>query len=404
MPFHSIAIIGAGLTGLSLSIALQRQGIKPKIYETRPEHGSNTPGAVMLSPNGLRSLDHLGIYPRIKSKSYSFSYGYFRSNDHKIVGEYEMGNAERYGYDAMRIHRKVLLDELRDMAQEAGVEILYGKKLVRVLNEDSSGVIFICSDNSEHKTDLLIGADGIHSTVRRHLHPDVKTVFSNIISIITPIPTSAVKFPFEPYDLPSSIHLETCGSFILAPQGAQGEELLLAIQQVTHERDGRAGWDALLNDKEYLYSLMRKNYEKWNSSVQDALDAVDLEKIFVWPFYSVPKLESWRSEAGKVVMLGDAAHAIPPAAGQGINQGFEDVESLALLVAAANEKNVPWDECLEWWQQYRQKRIDHVTWLTIEMNRRRMPGWNGTDVEPIDNSELFGVQIPNDVQRWLESR
>ena len=297
MPFNEVAIIGAGLTGLTLSIALQQHGIKTKIYETRPEHGSNTPGAIMLSPNGLRSLDHLGIYPRIKSKSYSFSNGYFRNNDHKIVGEYEMGNSQRYGYDAMRIYRKVLLDELLDMAKELGVEILYSKKFSRIISESSSGVQFLCSDSSVHKTDLLIGADGIHSTVRRHLYPEVSTIFSNIISIITAIPTSAVKFPFSPYDLPSSIHLETCGSFILAPQGAQGEELLLAIQQVTHERD-RAGWDALLNDKENLYSLMRKDYEEWNSSVQDALDAVEPEKIFVWPFYSVPKLESWRSEAG----------------------------------------------------------------------------------------------------------
>jgi 2-polyprenyl-6-methoxyphenol hydroxylase-like FAD-dependent oxidoreductase len=86
----------------------------------------------------------------------------------------------------------------------------------------------------------------------------------------------------------------------------------------------------------------------------------------------VPKLESWSSVDKRVIILGDAAHAIPPTAGQGASQGFEDAFTLATLLSRITSK-VPLDEALNRWQDMRQRRIDRVIKLTLQLNNARLP-------------------------------
>ena len=72
-------------------------------------------------------------------------------------------------------------------------------------------------------------------------------------------------------------------------------------------------------------------------------------------------------------------------------------------MAAAQNGKVEWKDCLEWWQHYRRDRTDGATDLTLEMTRRRLPGWiweGGT----IDNAWLYNVQIVQDVETWLSCR
>lgn len=95
---------------------------------------------------------------------------------------------------------------------------------------------------------------------------------------------------------------------------------------------------------------------------------------------------------------------IPPAAGQGVNQAFEDVHSLALLMAAVADGKVPWKDSLDWWQRYRQARVDRTTVLTNQMNKRRLPGWVPEEGDAIDSTWLFSVQIEKDVAEWVEKQ
>ena len=157
-------------------------------------------------------------------------------------------------------------------------------------------------------------------------------------------------------------------------------------------------------DKEQLIGMMRSNYDTWNPMVQSAMDSVPLHTLSIWPFYTVPKLPTWRSLMGRVVIVGDAAHAIPPAAGQGVNQAFEDSHSLSLLLKATRNGKIDWSKGLDWWQDYRQGRVARVTDLTNEMNKRRLPGWTGADAQSIDSSWLFGVDIEQDVKSYWQGQ
>jgi 2-polyprenyl-6-methoxyphenol hydroxylase-like FAD-dependent oxidoreductase len=394
----TVTIIGAGLAGLSLGLVLKQHGIDSTIYELRGPDVTSA-GAIMLAPNALRTLDALGIYNRIKDKGYHFRDLTFRNNTHEFLDAYEMGNEEKYGYDAFRVYRQVILDAFKDAVQEAGVPIVYHKKFSHVISETNQSVKFAFTDGEEHTTQLLVGADGIHSTVRKYLDPDVKPTFSNVMAITCALPTSAIKFPFQPYSMPVSIHGQS-GAFVMAPQNPDATECLGGIQYRTHERT-REGWDELWNDKEQLRSMIRENYSDWNPMVQSAMDA-DLKTLSIWPFYKVPEFKTWHSEASRVIILGDAAHAIPPAAGQGVNQAFEDVHALALLMAKLPAgEGEEWMKAVQWWEAYRKGRISRVTELTNEMNRRRMPGWKG-DTGHIDAEWLFSVKIEEDVQQFLQ--
>src|SRR5262245_31653099 len=109
---RSVAVIGAGLGGLTLALALKKYGIESKLYELRtPEYDFG--GAIMLSPNALRVLDKVGAYERVRSVGYNFdTLTFMNDSDYSVTGKYYFGHKERYGYDALRIYRNVLIAEL----------------------------------------------------------------------------------------------------------------------------------------------------------------------------------------------------------------------------------------------------------------------------------------------------
>ena len=357
---------------MSLALALHHHSIRSTIYELRLPT-VEAPGALMLSPNSLRILDALGVYARIRTKGYNFEKLAYNDANNVTLDTYLLGSETQYGYKALRIYRKVLLTELRSMLTEAGMTVHYEKRFSHIISEDTDGVTFAFADGATHTVPLLIGADGIHSTVRKYLTPVVPT-FAGQLAVTGHIPKSDIAFPNGgDYPLPVSIFAKP-GAFVMAPQDVDGQEIFFGRQFPYPEQD-RKGWDALMADKAKLLLLHQQDLDDWPPLVQSVLGKIDRETLSLWAYYVVPKLESWTSSEGKVVILGDAAHAIPPTAGQGASQAFEDTYTFALLAAKGmkGEERGLEKSMVEAWQKVRQERVESVIALTKKLNNTRLP-------------------------------
>jgi 2-polyprenyl-6-methoxyphenol hydroxylase-like FAD-dependent oxidoreductase len=367
----SVTIIGASVGGLTLGLALKKHGIQPRLFELR-KPDQDLGGAMSLTPNSLRVLDSIGAYSRLKPQGYDCqSFTFMTDPEHEITGQLYFGHKDVYGYDCLRLTREVIIGELTKMVKEIGAEIHYGKKFMRVVQEDSNGVEFEFADGTRYRADMLIGADGIHSKVRSSVFPDVHPHYSGVLGLTFCFPRDNWQHLDESFPLPCSLRGKQ-GSWIVTPQTEGGKEIFMG-RQVNYPQEDRAAWDVMLKDKTAMIEIIQRDPQEWSPLVQSAQAQVSSPQahfLNVWPFYTL-KMDTWHSPTGKVVIAGDSAHAIPPATGQGANQAFESTYSLALLLANLDGQ-VSLPEALKAWETYRMQRLDEVLQYTTRVMTLRM--------------------------------
>ncbi|KAK2047557.1 FAD/NAD(P)-binding domain-containing protein [Colletotrichum somersetense] len=260
----NVAIIGGGIAGMALALLLAAQSLPATIYEARSEaplpHRAG--GGMMLCPNALRILDPLGLYEVLLSKAYSFDYVYYKNGEEATVDRYPLGGAAEFGYDAVRIFRQELVEISAKACRERGVAVEYGKRFARVVEEDEAGVEFEFRDGGGRGRPNFVG----------------------LAALTYAVPTAQLRVPADKdYRFPVSVASRN-GVFVLAPQGADGSEML-AGTQVPFD----AGRAAL--GREALKARLRRDEENWPDVVRSALEDIRDETMNVWPFFMLPALE-----------------------------------------------------------------------------------------------------------------
>lgn len=409
----NIAIIGAGLGGLCTALTLNLQSIPCTIYEFR-EAPLDIGGTVTLSPNASVVLDTLGVWELVKDKGHSWDTMYFRNQDDKAVDQIQFGSVPKYGYRALRIYRHVLIKALLAKIAEKGISVQWNKKFVRVVSESDNEVKFQFTDDTTEVATTLIGTDGIFSRVRKYIYPDIEPVFVNVAAVTAPAKRTVVHLP-EGSPIPVTIMSKDHGAFVLMFQQPDESEVLVARQAYLPNL-GRDGWDHLHRNKEWCYKFLNEGTEDFPAYVGEVTRNVDLERISIWPFATIPELESWTSKAGLVTILADAAHAIPPSTGQGVNQALEDAYTLSLILSRCTVDQLK--TVLPKWKAGRQQRIDKLIQFANWMNARRAskaeneagrfivnPGEaGGFDAsETIRLDWVFKPDFDQMVKSWLES-
>ncbi|KAI8947554.1 hypothetical protein F4801DRAFT_499077 [Xylaria longipes] len=295
--------------------------------------------------------------------------------------------------------------------KERHIPIHYNAKLAKITSDGPDKVEFVLANGQVVSAPLVIGADGIHSTVR-DTFTQVKPIYAGFMGINSVVPRSKLRIP-DGYNLPATVMAKP-GAFLLVPQKPDGSELFIGSQRRFAELDA-AGWESLRKDKQKLYDMLQENKAGWPDVVQSALEAAPADKMGFWAFYGILPLASWLSESKRIILVGDAAHAIPPTAGQGANQAFEDVRALATLLSKLSPE-VPLDKAAARWQAYRQARVKKVLELTQQMNAKRLPEseraklppgaiWINLSLTRGDGGELrwlYDPDLAEEAEKWVQ--
>jgi len=170
-----VTIVGAGIGGLTLAIALQKRGIEVDIFEATSAFKKVGAG-IVLAINAMQVYQRLGLAEQLKERGNCLEKMAITNADLKILAGNELASfRKKYTLSNVAIHRatlhEVLLSELPDVP-------LYLNKKLKKIEEDVDGLHLEFLDGSKHKSDLVIGADGIHSGVRQCVFPQTKERFA----------------------------------------------------------------------------------------------------------------------------------------------------------------------------------------------------------------------------------
>ena len=175
-------VIGCGIAGPVVALALPRAGFAAEIHEARAEPGDDEGVFLNVVANGMQVLRAIGIHDRIAAASFRFAGIAFHDERGQAESEtIDYGDQERdYGAAGIVIKRGRLQSGLRQAAAEAGVSIAFGRRLVAIADEPGR-VVARFADGSLSQGDILVGCDGINSATRRLVFPDApRPVFTGL--------------------------------------------------------------------------------------------------------------------------------------------------------------------------------------------------------------------------------
>lgn len=368
-----------------------------KIYESRAPNAPELASGVVLTPNGLKVLDKLGVFSRITARCWKSEYRTYKNDKDETTKKILIANEELYGYKNHRIWRRLLLAEMKLMLAELDIEIQYHARFEGVVEEHEDRVTFKINGREE-STSMLIGADGIYSSVRKYIAPDIKPEYTGVLGVLAHIHRNTVKWPYPDFEPACTIQGKP-GAFFTMPEDPEAREIMVGMQ-VKYPDQSRAEWEAMSADKDKMVDYFRTGYDDWHDTAKQIIDQVGASKesLYLWPFLRMPRIERWYSETGRVLLLGDAAHAVPPSSGQGVNQALEDIYGLTLMMGESDDLL----SALRSWQAIRQKRIDAVfDWATNGTNVQRLPEAERQKLMAENKLKNPNASEYSDDMRWL---
>ncbi len=314
-----ILIVGGGIGGLSLAIALCRQGKQVHIAEVNAEWNVYGVG-VILQSYALRALDSLQLARACVEQAHPYSVSrHFDSQGQPLHERVKVNLMQGEWPASCGILRTSLHTLLSQTALDAGVRVLLGTT-VDVLEQDDSGVDVVFSDGERDRFDVVVGADGVRSRVR-------KLVFG---AALQPRFTGQACWRFtlpRPADLTSAQmfhgHRKLAG---LIPLSEDKMYLLLLTEEPGNPR--------LPDDQ--LDTLLRERLAEFGgpiAAVRDCIPASD--QIVYRPLESLMVDAPW--SRGRIVLIGDAAHATTPHLALGVSLATEDAVVLADMLKDASD-------------------------------------------------------------------
>ncbi|KAF3918961.1 hypothetical protein ABW20_dc0108075 [Dactylellina cionopaga] len=452
-----IVIVGAGISGLTAYHFLHRfltpiiPDLEIHLYESYKTASTGVGGTLGLAPNGLYTIKLISAeaHAQILASGFPCAKFEFRNSKGKVLGLMPSGSPDRYpGTGGEIMHsRAAIYGEILKVLETQGAQVHFGKTVISVLPKEG-GVELAFADGETIMADLVIGADGIKSTVRKAAFPGVEARFEGLVGVGSIIPASAIpksELPREiPYDYKNAKYSPTVMTF-----GSNGFFGYSPINSKTGEEGRYQWWSTAESDSETrdipieeIESGLLERHKDWvnpqgekvvetiiRSAIQQHKDAADTDrskKILVLPNYYMQVMDRYHSDDGRILLMGDSAHVMPPHSGQGVSLASEDGYVYARLLAheiqrtkaaESNDYSAAIATAGKYYTEMRKPRNDKIMAIAARAGntKRNLSWWEEKSrdwffglflrfaPESI-NDGTFGYRVDEEVDKYLKSK
>jgi salicylate hydroxylase len=320
---RTIIVAGAGIGGLTASLALARQGFRVIVME-KAERLEEAGAGLQLSPNASRVLIDLGLQPRLAGAVTPEAICLMSAATGGEITRLSLDRMAKSGPPYWVIHRADLQTALREAVENcSNIELRLGCQFEDV-SSHAKGLTVIQRSGTTRREELalaLIGADGIWSAVRHHLLPDLQPRFSGLIAWRGTLDTTQLPREYTSH----RVQLWMGPGAHLVTYPISGARRVNVVAVVPGQWN-RPGWSERGDDNDIKTSFVTAG---WHAIPRMLIGAVDGWRK--WALFTVPAGGQWTE--GAVALMGDAAHAMLPFAAQGAGMAIEDAAVLAKCIA-----------------------------------------------------------------------
>lgn len=354
---QKFTIIGGGIAGLTTALALSQSGIDSEIFEASPEIKAVGAG-LGLGGNAIKAFMKLGIAEEVMNLG--------RFMDEFIIKDYKgktitradsKALGKKYGVDNFTIHRVVLHDFLLSRLNQEKIQT--NKKLADLKLLDNS-ISLEFEDGTQHETEYLIAAEGIHSVVRKKLVPGSEPRYAGYTCWRTVIDNNQLKLNGT---------YESWGPgrrFGIVPLAGDKIYLFATLNAPRHDPAMKA----------FKVQDLQNTFRDFHSPVGEILEQTRNEDLLWNDIIDIKPINRFAFD--RILLIGDAAHATTPNMGQGACQAIED--SVVLSQELARQDNP-----VLAFKNFEQRRLKRTHYITKN-------SWNIGRMGQVENKAVMAIR------------
>tara|TARA_B100002049_G_scaffold174130_1_gene131824 strand:+ start:162 stop:1334 length:1173 start_codon:yes stop_codon:yes gene_type:complete len=324
-----IAIIGAGIGGMTAAVTLAQKGFKVNVFEQAPEL-SEVGAGLTVTPNATKGLIYLGLGQAMEKIGMAHDLQGVRHYQTKeMIVPLKRGKhmLEKYGAYQFQVHRADIHDILIESLEKHSPGCVFVDHQLVGLDEKSDKVKLIFNNQAEYECDFVIGADGTRSIVRQSILGTDEPEFSGYVAWRGIVPTDGL----------DESDFDECGSSAFISPGRVFARYLIRdakeynyVAFLATEEWAEEGW-SIPSKVETVLEI----FSDYNQQVKNIILATPPEGCYKWGIFTRKPINKWSSE--RVTLLGDAAHPLEPFMGQGASMAIEDGVVLGRIIEDASD-------------------------------------------------------------------
>lgn len=330
-----VLVVGGGIAGLTFTALLQQRGFKPTLVERIPEYGS-VGYVIVLWPSGSRILKGLGVYRDLLDVGLQFNTYNVSDQKGQMIHSYSVKDVvDRYG-PMLSTYRPDLIEVLRKAVDPGSIRM---NTTVDKIEQTNDEVYVTFNDGTQGTYDLVVGCDGVRSKTRELAFGNVPLTYSGM---------TGWSFWVKPNIAKTEEIKEYWGTgkfFGIWPTKGR-------LSVFTSVRKEDRGPDPV----ESRIDRIQENFKDFGGLVPDILKGLDDPNEIFHGYYNDLKMKKWHK--GRVVLVGDAAHAILPTAGGGVSMAMESAAVLADELSRADSKYI--EQSFDIYMSRRRARVDKI--------------------------------------------